>query len=72
MAVASEDGSEVYIFSTYGQHISTIDPPTGATLRSFQYDASDRLASIVDTRGGTTTIACSRATVDGDGSGDAG
>jgi len=34
-----------------------VDPTTGATLRTFQYDSDNRVTSIVDARGGTTTIA---------------
>jgi RHS repeat-associated protein len=62
-AVASADGSEVYVFNSFGQHLSTVDPVTGAILRTFQYDASNRLTSITETRGGTTKLAYSGTTV---------
>jgi RHS repeat-associated protein len=55
--VPSANGRELYEFQPYGQHVATVDPVTGATLRTFQYDALNRLTSIIETRGGTTTIA---------------
>jgi YD repeat-containing protein len=61
--IPSLDGSEVYLFSGFGQHLSTIDPVTGATLRTFGYDSQNRLTSVVETRGGTTTLAYSGTTV---------
>jgi RHS repeat-associated protein len=62
-SMPSADGSEVYVFSPYGQHLSTFDPVTGATLRTFQYDSQNRLTSITETRGGTTTLAYNGTTV---------
>ena len=62
-SLASADGSEVYEFQTYGQHVATSDPVTGATLRTFQYDPQNRLIGITETRGGTTTLAYNGTTV---------
>ena len=54
--VPSQDGREVYVFQQYGQHVATVDPVTGAAVRTFQYDSSNRLTSITETRGGTTRL----------------
>jgi YD repeat-containing protein len=62
-SIPSEDGSEVYVFNSFGQHLSTVDPVTGATLRTFQYNANSQLTSITEVRGGTTTIAYNGTTV---------
>jgi YD repeat-containing protein len=56
-AIPSLDGSEVSIFGPFGQQLSTVDPLTGATLRTYAYDSRNRLTSIVETRGGTTRFA---------------
>ncbi len=63
VSIPNDDGSEIYTFNSYGQHLSTVDPVTGATLRTFQYNASNQLTGITETRGGTTSIAYSGSTV---------
>jgi RHS repeat-associated protein len=54
--VAAESGQEIYEFSSAGQHLRTLDALTGSARRRFDYDASGRLASIVDADGNVTTI----------------
>jgi RHS repeat-associated protein len=54
--VGSEDGSEVYVFDEYGQHLRTLDPWTGATVLTFGYDSERRLINITDEYGNVTTI----------------
>ncbi|HLX07830.1 MAG TPA: RHS repeat-associated core domain-containing protein [Thermoanaerobaculia bacterium] len=54
--VAAEDASEVYQFSAGGQHLSTVDPVTGAVLYSFIYDGSDLLTGVQDRDGRITQI----------------
>jgi RHS repeat-associated protein len=63
VSIPRDDGSEVYVFSNYGQHLSTVDPVTGATLRTFQYNANNQLTGITESRGGMTTIAYNGTTV---------
>lgn len=55
MVVAS-DGEEAYIFSLSGKHLRTIKTLTGAIKYTFGYDSSDRLTSIKDAFGNTTTL----------------
>jgi RHS repeat-associated protein len=54
--VPSEDGSEIYVFSTTGQHLSTLDSLTGATKWSFQYDTNNFVVTMTDSAGLTTVI----------------
>ena len=56
LAVASEDASEIYIFSTHGLHLQTVLPLTGAVLYTFGYDAKNKLVKITDNAGNITTI----------------
>ncbi|MCC6759314.1 MAG: PASTA domain-containing protein, partial [Candidatus Omnitrophica bacterium] len=53
--IASEDGSELYIFNSSGHHLKTISALTGITLYQFGYTANG-LSSITDRDGNTTTI----------------
>jgi RHS repeat-associated protein len=46
--VASEDGSEQYVFTYGGRHLRTLDALTGVTKYTFNYDTQNRLISIVD------------------------
>ena len=55
-AVASEDGTEQYLFDATGRHLATLDTLTGATLHAFGYDAEQRLSEIIDVDGERTTI----------------
>jgi len=56
LAVASEDGSEVYIFNTHGLHLQTLLPFTGAVMYTFGYDSKNKLVKITDNAGNVTTI----------------
>jgi RHS repeat-associated protein len=51
----SEDGRELYVFSTAGQHLRTLDGLTGALRYSFEYVAG-YLRAVTDAVGNTTTI----------------
>jgi YD repeat-containing protein len=55
-AIASEDGSEVYLFDDAGRHLSTVDALTGATRYEFAYDSEGRLTTVTDGDGNVTTI----------------
>ncbi len=54
--VASEDGSEQYVFTYGGRHLRTLDALTGVTKYTFNYDPQFRLVSIVDVDSLITTI----------------
>jgi RHS repeat-associated protein len=54
--VASEDGSEQYVFTLSGRHLRTLDALTGVTKYTFNYDTQNRLVSIVDIDSLVTTI----------------
>ena len=54
--VASEDGSEQYVFTYGGKHLRTLDALTGVTKYTFNYDPQFRLTSIVDVDSLITTI----------------
>ncbi|MCC6897656.1 MAG: carboxypeptidase regulatory-like domain-containing protein, partial [Polyangiaceae bacterium] len=56
LAVASGQGSEVYVFDASGRHLSTRDTRTGATRMSFAYSSAGRLVSLTDANGNITTI----------------
>lgn len=56
LAIASEDGSQLYIFSDAGRHLSTHYSLTGAVLFSFSYDDEGRLIEVVDGDGNSTVI----------------
>ena len=47
----------LYVFNEAGRHLRTLHALTGATLHTFSYDGSGRLASIVDGSGNVMTIA---------------
>jgi RHS repeat-associated protein len=47
-AIPSEDGAEVYIFSSNGLHLKTVYGLTGATLYRFVYDDQGRLTYLID------------------------
>jgi RHS repeat-associated protein len=55
-AIASQDGSEVYVFDQNGRHLRTQDALSGVTLYQFNYDSAGRLSSIIDRDGNTTLI----------------
>ncbi len=57
VAIPSEDGSQLFVFTGAGKHKSTRDTITGATLFSFGYAAAGRLATVTDVDGLVTTVA---------------
>lgn len=54
--ITSEDGSEVYVFTTAGQHLQTLRLLTGALEYQFTYDAAAKLIKVTDASGNVTTI----------------
>jgi RHS repeat-associated protein len=56
LAVASEDGAELYRFDADGRHLQTLDTLTGAVRYQFSYDPNGRLTGIADGDGNVTTI----------------
>ncbi len=56
IAVASDDGSEIYQFNAAGRHLKTLNTLTGAVRLDFGYDAAGRLMNITDGDGNITAI----------------
>src|SRR5262245_34663357 len=56
LAVPSQDGREVFLFTAEGRHLRTIDALTGTDLYRFEYDAQNRLTKVIDADGDTTQI----------------
>lgn len=56
IAITSEDGSEIYRFSSSGRHLSTLDARTSAVRFAFGYDAANRLISIRDRDNNETLV----------------
>jgi RHS repeat-associated protein len=56
IAIASEDGSQLFRFDQSGRHLSTVNTLTGATLFTFGYEADGQLAKITDGNGNATKI----------------
>lgn len=56
ITVASHEGAALYQFDTVGRHLRTLNALTGATLRTFTYDAAGHLDQITDADGNVTTI----------------
>ncbi|ACY13868.1 RHS repeat-associated core domain-containing protein [Haliangium ochraceum] len=54
--VASEDGTEYYVFDADGRHLSTHDSLTHVLVYSFAYDDSGLLTSVSDRNGNITQI----------------
>jgi len=54
--ITSDDGSEVYAFSSAGQHLQTLRPLTGAIEYQFGYDTAGNLVTVSDGSGNVTTI----------------
>jgi YD repeat-containing protein len=54
--VPSADGGELYIFSSAGQHLRTLDSLTGTLRYRFSYDRAGRLMAITDRDGQITSI----------------
>jgi RHS repeat-associated protein len=56
LAIASEDGSEIYRFDGSGRHLQTINALTGAVRYQFTYESAGRLIGVTDGDGNVTTI----------------
>ena len=56
LQVISVDGAEVYIFNSVGKHLQTKNILTGSIKYTFNYDGNNKLQSIVDAFGNSTTI----------------
>jgi RHS repeat-associated protein len=54
--VASEDGSEVFVFDDRGRHISTRNALTGGTKYTFSHDGNGQLSAITDANNLVTQI----------------
>ncbi len=54
--IASEDGSEVYVFNAKGMHLQTLTGLMGAVKYTFGYDSQNRLISVTDGSGNVTTV----------------
>ncbi len=54
--VASEDGTELWVFDEEGRHLTTVDTVTGTILYTFNYDGAGRLIGVVDRDNRTTAI----------------
>lgn len=52
----SEDGREVYLFSSAGRHLKTLDALTGAERYVFGYDAQGYATAVTDGSGNVTSI----------------
>jgi YD repeat-containing protein len=56
IAIASEDGGELYYFTGTGKHICTVDAVTGKIVFGFGYDANGLLVTVTNLYGDVTTI----------------
>lgn len=57
ISIKSKSSDELYIFTTYGQHLRTLDSTTGDTIYEFGYDEQTKLLkSITDRYGNVTSI----------------
>ena len=54
--IASEDGSQSYIFDLSGRHLRTVDNITGTLIYQFDYDSNGYLIGIEDADGNITQI----------------
>jgi len=54
--VASEAGSQLFVFDADGRHLRTLDALTKAVLLTFFYDTEGRLSSVMDVDGQRTTL----------------
>ncbi|MBL4664814.1 MAG: hypothetical protein JKY23_02495, partial [Nitrospinaceae bacterium] len=54
--VPSEDGSEIYVFDSSGKHLRTQNTLTGTVVHDFTYDLAERLITVVDGNGNSTSI----------------
>jgi RHS repeat-associated protein len=56
IVIASEGGSQLYVFDPAGRHLGTVDAATLAPLYRFAYTPEGFLASVTDMDGQVTTI----------------
>lgn len=56
IAIASEDGTQLYQFDANGRHLKTLQALTGETLYEFSYNATGRLVQAKDGNDNITTI----------------
>jgi RHS repeat-associated protein len=54
--VASEDGSELYVFDATGRHLRTLDALLGTAIYDFAYDAAGLLSTITDVDGNVIQV----------------
>jgi RHS repeat-associated protein len=54
--IGSRDGTEVFQFSSTGEHLRTLFAKTGAVKWAFSYDAAGRLNKMTDANGNQTVI----------------
>lgn len=55
--IPSSDGGKLFVFSSDGRHLKTLDAVTGAVVYQFHYDSAGRLSSVEDADGNVTSIA---------------
>jgi RHS repeat-associated protein len=56
VVVASQEGTELYVFTAAGRHLRTVDAWTGVTHREFGYDDAGWLVTVTDASGRALTI----------------
>ena len=56
LAIASQDGRQLYRFTAEGRHLNTVDTLTNTVLYAFAYDSAGALRTITDADGNVTTI----------------
>lgn len=56
LAIASEDGSQLYQFNANGRHLATRSTLTGVMLYQSAYDLAGRLIRVTDGDGNVTTV----------------
>lgn len=54
--IASEDGTEIYVFDGQGKHLRTLDALTQAVRHQFTYDPAGYVTTVTDGDGNVTTI----------------
>jgi RHS repeat-associated protein len=54
--IPSEDGREIYVFTSTGRHLRTLDALTAGIRYEFGYDTAGRLITITDGDGNATTV----------------
>jgi choice-of-anchor A domain-containing protein/RHS repeat-associated protein len=56
IAIASGDGSQLYVFDAAGRHLRTRDTATGTALYTFAYTTNGVLSSVTDADGLVTSV----------------